>query len=225
MYLNNLHTCAGKEIHGFNEASFSCKKVIMTVSESASYSLYLRRPMPSSFAHAFYVMSYAYNYRNKKLLGARSVLQANRINKLAAYIKRHKLGECFIGPDNGNPSHSGNTKLRSMLWVPDQEALWEHAKRFYKPAKKAKKKKKIPQAANAPEWGDDEAVEEPPQHIQAPQLGGQYGGELAQVAAAVNQQQVEMAAAHLGQGMAQQVEPAAIIHVDDMAEDLWDRAL
>jgi len=190
MYLNNLHTCAGKEIHGFNEASFSCKKVIMTVSESASYSLYLRRPMPSSFAHAFYVMSYAYNYRNKKLLGARSVLQANRINKLAAYIKRHKLGECFIGPDNGNPSHSGTTKLRSMLWVPDQEALWEHAKRFYKPAKKAKKKKKIPQAANAPEWGDDEAVEEPPQHIQAPQLGQLIG-------------------------MAQQVEPAAIIHVDD----------
>lgn len=131
MRTNGLNTCAGHELIGWN-LSYSAKEVFMRLSQNREWcGKEDPNNCPVGFGRAFYVMSHA---RDKyKKTGYRSLAHAQRINKFAAYVEKHKLGTVVIAPDNGNPVHSNNTILRSAIWTPHQKNLWKHIiqRKFY----------------------------------------------------------------------------------------------
>jgi hypothetical protein len=126
--LSGLSTCAGKELHGWNSSVSQTtpkrvmKHMINVLSSHQKHNLMKNTKRPKSYGYAFYVCSFAYGQGRPKE-------NAKRINKFADFVHKNKLGTCVIAPDTPNPVHNDNSILRSMIWAPDNEAMWKYFKK------------------------------------------------------------------------------------------------
>jgi len=135
MMVRGMSTCAAKELIGINEdftAAGAIKALVNHTSVEMRQALQSNKKCPSNFGSAFVVVSYAYDKANgsKAPRGPRSFKQAYRIETFCDYIARNKLGTTVIAQDNSNPVHQGESILRSMIWTPDNVALWKFAKKM-----------------------------------------------------------------------------------------------
>jgi len=133
-----MSTCGGAEITGMNYADNTIKGILQAIASTRAWTGKekkggYKRSAPG-WGRAFYVMSYAYNRKREMENKGRSLKGAEKINRFAVYVEKHKLGTCIVGEDNTNPVHSHNTILRPAIFCPDMSAVFDHIikKKYYR---------------------------------------------------------------------------------------------
>jgi len=132
-YTQNFKCCGVNEIIGINDPHFSCTTLLPWLLDKFNY--YSKAYTNSDTAgRSFYVFTLAIinpkaDYRpfEHGVLPLSRAEATVRIKKFRAWLKTNSFGKLIVTPSALNPNTHGNTLIKMLIWIPNNEKLLQEA--------------------------------------------------------------------------------------------------